>query len=76
MAVQPGLCWTCSETPEDRFSHNEALIVMILNFWTPEIFDIPKIQIKRPNLGFFHQKDANGIANSEDPDQTVPLGAV
>ena len=22
------------------------------------------------------QKDANGIANSEDPDQTAPLGAV
>ena len=20
MAVQPGLCWTCSETPEDRFT--------------------------------------------------------
>ena len=29
-----------------------------------------------PNLRVFHQKDANGIANSEDPDQTVPLGAV
>ena len=24
----------------------------------------------------FHPKDANGIANSEDPDQTVPLEAV
>ena len=24
----------------------------------------------------FPQKDANGIANSEDPDQTAPLGAV
>ena len=24
----------------------------------------------------FHQKDANGKANSEGPDQTVPLGAV
>ena len=36
----------------------------------------PKIQTKRPNLRIFHQKDANGIANSEDPDQTAPLGAV
>ena len=36
----------------------------------------PKIQIKRPNLRVFCQKDANGIANSEDPDQTAPLGAV
>ena len=25
-----------------------------------------------PNLKEFHQNDANGIANSEDPDQTAP----
>ena len=25
--VQPGLCGTWSETPEDRFSHNEAHII-------------------------------------------------
>ena len=37
---------------------------------------LPKIQTKRPNLRVFHQKDANGIVNSEDPDQTAPLGAV
>ena len=37
---------------------------------------LPKIQTKRPNLRVFHQKDANGIANNEDPDQTAPLGAV
>ena len=37
---------------------------------------LPKIQTKRPNLGIFHQKDANGIANREDLDQTAPLGAV
>ena len=35
-----------------------------------------KNQTKRPNLRVFHQKDANDIANSEDPDQTAPLGAV
>ena len=33
-------------------------------------------QTKRPNLRVFCQKDANGIANSEDPDQTAPQGAV
>ena len=33
--------------------------------------NLPKIQTKRPNLNIYHQKDANGIANSEDP-----LGAV
>ena len=38
--------------------------------------NLPKIQTKRPNLRVFHQKDANGIASSEDPDQTAPLGAV
>ena len=38
--------------------------------------NLPKIQIKRPNLRGFLQNDANGIANSEDPDQTAPLGAV
>ena len=38
--------------------------------------NLPKIQTKRPNLRVFRQKDANGIANSEDPDQTAPLGAV
>ena len=38
--------------------------------------NLPKIQTKRPNLRVFHQKDANGIANSEDSDQTAPLKAV
>ena len=36
----------------------------------------PKIHTKRTNLWVFCQKDANGIANSEDPDQTAPPGAV
>ena len=30
--------------------------------------NLPKIQTKSPNLGKFCQNDANGIANSEDPD--------
>ena len=37
---------------------------------------LPKIQTKRPNLKVFCQINANGIANSEDHDQTAPLGAV
>ena len=32
--------------------------------------NLPKIQTKRPNVRVFCQNDANGIANSEDPDQT------
>ena len=38
--------------------------------------NLPRIQTKSPNLTVFSQEDANGIANSEDPDQTAPLGAV
>ena len=38
--------------------------------------NLPKIQTKMLNLREFHQKGENGIANSEDPDQTAPLGAV
>ena len=34
------------------------------------------IQTKTHNLRESHQKGANGIANSEDLDQTAPLGAV
>ena len=68
----------------------KPLVVQILRVFycsmyrkTPKISDIrklscntPKIQIKGPNLRVFLQRDANGIANSEDPDQTAPLGAV
>ena len=32
--------------------------------------NLPKIQTKRPNFMVFCQNDANGKANSEDPDQT------
>ena len=38
--------------------------------------NVPKIQTKRQNLRVFCKYDANGIANSEDLDQTAPLGAV
>ena len=38
--------------------------------------NLPKIKKKRQNLLIFRLKDANGIPNSEDPDQTAPLGAV
>ena len=38
--------------------------------------NLPKIQTKRQSLLIFRLKDANGIANGEDPDQTAPLGAV
>ena len=62
------------------FPLDTYVTLKFLNFRRPEnfvvIINLPEIQTKRPNLGIFHQKDANGIANSEDPDQTAPLGAV
>ena len=50
----------------------------VSKFWDAKKLccNLPKIETKQPNLRVFHQKDANGIANSEDPDQTAPLGAV
>ena len=52
--------------------------VKFLKFRMPENVAVIylKIQAKRPNLRVFHQEDTNGIANSEDPNQTAPLGAV
>ena len=42
----------------------------------PENFAVIFLKFKRRGLRVFHQKDANGKANIEDPDQTAPLGAV
>ena len=56
--------------------HVNMPTIKFLNFRTPKNLccNLSKIQTKRPNL-VFCQNDANGIANSEDPDQTAPLGA-
>ena len=60
------------EGEEEGEGHTQGT-VKFLNFPTPE--NIGVIFLKT-NLREFHQKGANGIANSEDPDHTVPLGAV
>ena len=51
--------------------------VKFLNFRTPENFAVIYLKFKQRDqtLGFL-KKDANGIANSDDPDQTAPRGAV
>ena len=36
----------------------------------------PKIQTRGQTFGYFVKKDANGVANCEDSDQTALLGAV
>ena len=48
----------------------QSLTVMLLNFGTPKN---PNIQRKRQNHTIFCPEYANGIANSENPDQTAPL---
>ena len=52
--------------------------VKFLNFQTSKNFAVIYLKLKQrgPNIRVFSQKDANGIANSEDPDQTAPGGAV
>ena len=62
----------------DRTTSYSSLYRNVSKFWgaRKHCFNQPKIQTKRPNCRVFYQKDANGIANSEDPDQTAPLGAV
>ena len=47
-------------------------------FWDTRILccNLPIVQPKRPNLRVLCQNDANGTANSEDPDQILPIGAV
>ena len=49
--------------------------VKILNFRTQETAVIHLKFKQRPNLKVFHQKYANGLANSDDPDQAAPLRA-
>ena len=53
-----------------QFGPAIVFTIKFLNFRTPENFVVIflKIKQKRPNLRLFHQKDANVLANSEDPD--------
>ena len=60
-------CFFLVQTPKDNLYRNVPRNLC---------FNLSKIQTKRPNLRVLRQNDANGIANSEDPDQTAPLGAV
>ena len=42
------------------------------NFLTPKMFGVVTLQTKRLYHRVMHPKDADSIANSEDPDQTAP----
>ena len=81
---KPAFC-ICENKGADQLDSNHAddeCFCISTYRKTPQFSDtrklccnLPKIQTKRPKLRVFYQNDANGIANSEDPDQTAPLGA-
>ena len=52
--------------------------VKFLNFRTQENFAVNYLKFKQriQTLGYFVKKDANGMANTEYPDQNAALGAV
>ena len=52
--------------------------IKFLNFGKPEIFAVICLKFKQrgQTLRIFCQNGANETANSGDPDQTAPLGAV
>ena len=57
---------------------NFRFTVKFLNFQKSENFAeiVQKLEKKKIYHRVMHPKDADSIANSEDPDQTAPLGAV
>ena len=77
VAVQPGLC----RKPECWFSHDEAQVhvinrpmqytVKLKIFRMLENFAVTTLKFRK-----ICSKGADGMANSEDPDQTDPLRAI
>ena len=57
---------------------NNMYTVKFLNFRMPENFAVIYLKFKKrgQTSRYFIKEDADGIANSEDPDQTAPRGAV
>ena len=55
-----------------------AITVNFLNIRTPKTFAVITLNVEQYgfSLEYMHPKDAEGIANSVDLDQTAPLGAV
>ena len=69
--------WGVSILVYETGCQKKWLTVKFLNFQLQKNFAVIYLKFKqRPNLRVLCQNDANGIANSEDPDQTAPVGAV
>ena len=60
------------------YCHEGLCTVNFLNIWTPKKMccNYPKSWTRWLFLRVKHPKDAEGIANSVDPNQTAPLGAI
>ena len=74
-------CWRRREENCGRNKRNfrgTGTTIKFLNFGTPENFAKIYLKFKQrgQKLRVFCQNGANGIANSEDPDQTAPVGAL
>ena len=71
-------CLPSSKDQVTQANENLQVTIKFLNFGTPEIFAVIYLNYKQrgQTLRVFCKNGANGIANSEDPDQTAPLGAV
>ena len=71
----------CYKIPKFLDTRKSAIITLNVEYHKVSKFsdtrnfccNLPKIQTQRQNFRIFSQKDTNGIANSEDPDQTAPL---
>ena len=80
------LAWRCDKRLHEAQEYlllclsntEKKYTVKFLNFWTSENFAVTYLILKKrgQTLKGISSLDANGIANSEDPDQTAPLGAV
>ena len=60
------------------FSERTFDTINFLNIQTPKKFVVITLKVEQDgfSLRVMHPKDAEGIANSVDPDQTAPLGVV
>ena len=77
MAAQAGLCLAWSETPENMFCRVVAHIILFSHRHTVKIVTAIKIAVIILTMWFYHTlmhpKEAEGMTNSVDPDQTAPL---
>ena len=72
MIIEPYFCKFSIKTSVVGAYRKSPKFLDAQNVWC----NYPKIQAKRFYHRVMHPKDVDSIANSEDPNQTDPLGAV